>query len=108
MEKPIDSENHYCKKVSFATEADADFYINKLKKTSSRKVVPTRAYLCEECLNWHLTHVQHIDIPNILAQHERTVRALKKQIADKEKTIDCLNRAIIEFRTQPAKKKAVR
>lgn len=95
-------ENFYCKKVSFATEADAIYYINKLKKTSSRKVLPARAYLCEECLNWHLTSIQHADISSILAEHERAIIALKKKIKEKEKTIECLNRAIIEFRTQPA------
>src|ERR1700759_3208543 len=44
-----------CKKVSFATEKDAIYYIDKLKKTSIRSIIPTRSYLCTKCINWHLT-----------------------------------------------------
>lgn len=94
--------NYQCKKVAFATEADADFYIEKLKRTSSRKVVPTRAYLCETCRNWHLTHVQNIDVQKVLYGYEKRIRELEKQLAEADKTIVCLNRAITEFRSQPA------
>lgn len=44
-----------CHKVKFATEKDALFYINKLKQTSKREKIPTRAYLCGYCRTWHLT-----------------------------------------------------
>ncbi len=44
-----------CKKVSFIDEQTALFYVEKLKKTSRRKVVPHRAYLCEKCFTWHLS-----------------------------------------------------
>jgi len=46
-----------CKKVSFANEFFANAYIEKLQKTSARKLKPIRAYLCENCLNWHLTSI---------------------------------------------------
>lgn len=44
-----------CKKTSFANEGIALSYINKLQSTSKRERVPQRAYLCEKCMNWHLT-----------------------------------------------------
>ena len=44
-----------CNKTSFATEDDAGYYIDKLSKTSKRKDVPVRAYLCTRCHCWHLT-----------------------------------------------------
>lgn len=44
-----------CKKTSFLNEGIATQYIKKLQATSIRDRVPQRAYLCEKCLNWHLT-----------------------------------------------------
>jgi hypothetical protein len=44
-----------CNKVKFINEDYALQYLDKLKNTSKRKVIPQRVYLCEECLNWHLT-----------------------------------------------------
>lgn len=46
-----------CKKVKFIDEQSADFYIEKLHKTSKRKLKPTRSYLCDKCLTWHLTSI---------------------------------------------------
>jgi hypothetical protein len=50
-----------CIKASFSDEKQALFYISKLKATSSRTKVPKRAYLCPDCLNWHLTSSDDID-----------------------------------------------
>lgn len=47
-----------CKKVNFINEAFALTYIEKLHKTSVRRLIPVRAYLCEKCLAWHLTSIQ--------------------------------------------------
>ncbi len=44
-----------CTKVKFADEAATKFYIKKLKDTSLRMKKPVAAYLCSECLCWHLT-----------------------------------------------------
>lgn len=41
-------------KVKFATEKDALFSLDKITKTSKRKIIPIRAYHCE-CGKWHLT-----------------------------------------------------
>lgn len=47
--------NLNCSKTKFSTEENAKFYVEKLKKTSTRNKVPIRTYLCEHCLQWHLT-----------------------------------------------------
>lgn len=46
-----------CKKVYFINEKFALEYVEKLKKTSCRERKPVNAYLCEKCLNWHLTSI---------------------------------------------------
>ena len=109
------TENYYCKKVSFATESDADFYIKKLKRTSKRAVVPMRAYLCEKCFNWHLTSLQSIDVFSVLSdlneskinvsRLEKQLEKLQNKLTDRENTIACLNKAIIDFRTPKRRKK---
>ena len=48
-------ENVRCDKVSFLNEKYANEHIAKIKKESKRKVIPTRAYECNKCPNWHLT-----------------------------------------------------
>lgn len=47
-----------CRKVFFADEKFALQYIAKLNKTSYRERKPVRAYLCQHCLNWHLTSIE--------------------------------------------------
>lgn len=47
-----------CKKTSFSSEKSAMEYVDILQKTSQRKVVPHRAYLCEKCISWHLTSLK--------------------------------------------------
>jgi hypothetical protein len=77
-------EAQLCKKVAFSDEKQALFYVDKLKKTSDRPVVPQRAYLCQKCNNWHLTSKQeNKTYTAILAENE----LLKKQLADKERII---------------------
>ena len=50
--KPINIS--VCKKVRFNNEENALFSLKKITTTSTRKVVPIRAYLCQ-CGAWHLT-----------------------------------------------------
>lgn len=69
-----------CKKVSFATEAFAEYYIDKLKKTSTRTVKPVRAYLCENCLAWHLTSIESKDNMQLVYK-DRQIVNLKSKIA---------------------------
>lgn len=58
----LKSNKKYCKKVSFATQADADYYIDKLQKTSTRDKVPINSYLCTKCNCWHLTSWEQVDL----------------------------------------------
>ncbi len=44
-----------CKKTKFINEATAYLYIKKYKETSRRDTIPVRAYLCDQCLVWHVT-----------------------------------------------------
>lgn len=48
-------ETTECKKVKFATEEFALFYVDKLQKTSIRDKKPIKAYLCQHCVSWHLS-----------------------------------------------------
>lgn len=78
------AETVVCKKVSFADEKQALFYIEKLGKTSNRTTVPQRAYLCHKCLNWHLTSKQeNKTYLSVITENE----TLKKELAEKERII---------------------
>lgn len=46
-----------CKKTKFADQEAANFYIKKLKDTSTRDYIPCRAYLCPDCNSWHITKI---------------------------------------------------
>jgi len=64
-----------CKKTYFATQKAADFYIEKLQKSSNRQKVPVNSYLCPKCNLWHLSSAK---------THEKSL-------------IDCLKAKIIEL-----------
>ena len=44
-----------CKKVCYSTEHFALMDIHKIKRTSTRPLVPQRAYFCHVHESWHLT-----------------------------------------------------
>ena len=79
-----------CKKVQFRTEADALFYIEKLKKTSVQEKKPVATYLCNICLTWHLTSRTEKDLSEI--------KKLKEIIKLKYVLITSLNQRINKFR----------
>ena len=75
-----------CTKTKFATEKDAQFYINKIKKKSTRAVIPTRAYLCR-CGTWHLTSKKDFVVENNtlllrIVELEEQVKNLTKQVSN--------------------------
>ena len=97
-----------CTKVKFSDEANALFYLDKLKRTSKRKVFPQSAYLCEKCLSWHLTSKLNIAIQpiikplpfikpitesekkkltNLIEQKDNEIKNLKKKVAKLEKLL---------------------
>lgn len=88
-----------CTKVSFANEKYADFYINKLKKTSKRKVIPVRAYLCEKCFSWHLTSTMNVesDRAEVLKKH---VVQLQNKCAKYKRQVNDLITTINEMKKQ--------
>lgn len=86
------SEVITCKKVSFADEQQALFYIDKLIRTSKRKVVPQRTYLCHKCFNWHLTSQTQIKISYDVIREE--LDELKKELQTKDKLIKYLQETL--------------
>jgi hypothetical protein len=80
----------FCSKTFFATEKDADFYIKKLKATSNRSTIPKRAYLCTECLNWHLTSKEK-DL-DVIDKYKQKIKELGKLINEKNNTINELRK----------------
>lgn len=81
-----------CKKVKFATQSGANFYINKLKETSDRIKRPTRAYLCPFCLLWHLT--------SMTSQEEDLLAKYREKIKQKNELITQLNNRIAELKNK--------
>jgi uncharacterized protein YlaI len=72
-----------CTKVYFADEKNANAYIEKLNKTSDRKLKPIRAYLCEKCFNWHLTSIESYENMQLVYK-ERQIKNLKDKINKQE------------------------
>lgn len=71
-----------CKKAKFANEAEAIFFIEKLKKTSKRERKPQHAYLCKRCNTWHITSIKlEVDdaIDKLKKQNEELQVALTKR-----------------------------
>lgn len=82
-----------CKKVSFADEKYAQMYIDKLQKTSNRKLKPVRSYLCEKCFNWHLTSIESRE--NLqLAHKEKQIFNLKNKVVNLQKEVERLKSKI--------------
>lgn len=79
----------YCKKVSFIDEKFADEYITKLHKTSKRKLVPVRAYLCEKCLTWHLTSIKSSEprVKEVIVEKIIKVNKPDQKLLDKHSMI---------------------
>ena len=77
-----------CKKVKFIDEEFANQYIQKLNKTSKRRLKPVRAYLCEKCLTWHITSIESISpkLPKI--EQERLLAKEQKRKEYERKGIE--------------------
>lgn len=86
-----------CGKVYFANEQNALFYIDKLQKTSCRKKKPVRAYLCEKCLNWHLTSIESVENKNAI-YIERQIINLKSKILHLQTENDILKKKLLKLK----------
>tara|TARA_R110002020_G_scaffold223701_1_gene432914 strand:+ start:755 stop:1105 length:351 start_codon:yes stop_codon:yes gene_type:complete len=89
-----------CKKTYFSNEKIAMDYVARLQETSKRKVVPNRAYLCEKCLNWHITSLTVIKQNNMKNQIEILELALARrntEIKEKQIRIDELTDTVVKL-----------
>lgn len=74
----------FCPKTYFINEKFANDYIAKLKNTSTRIKRPVRAYLCDKCLNWHLTsQTQHQF--DVLQQYKKALKNKNLEVAKLQK-----------------------
>jgi uncharacterized protein (DUF305 family) len=83
-----------CKKVYFVDEKNALMYINKLKKTSSRERKPVNAYLCQHCLNWHLTSIELKEVSQV-KNLESQIKNLKEKIARQKTHIEGMQKKLM-------------
>ena len=84
-----------CNKTYFATEEAALFYIEKLKKTSVRDRVPRRAYLCQNCLKWHLTSSD-----SKAEFYLKKIAKLKQELASRSISIQKLKANIVKLNSK--------
>lgn len=100
-----------CTKVKYATEKNALFYIEKLKNTSKRTVVPIRAYLCPFCLCWHLTSNEKRDevekIKKQLIETEMEVSKRDEIIRKKNEEMTALQKKLSEYKDKISSLKVI-
>jgi molybdenum cofactor biosynthesis enzyme MoaA len=75
-------DNSRCSKTKFATEKDANYFIEKMQKTSSRKVKPVKSYLCPKCTRWHLSSSQDHKTSLREIELENSIKQARKEIDD--------------------------
>lgn len=46
-----------CEKITYISEKDAKFEINKIREKEQEHKKPVRAYECQKCGGWHLTSI---------------------------------------------------
>lgn len=84
-----------CTKVKYANEVFAKQDIERIRKTSTRKTIPIRAYLCY-CGSWHLTSK---DLPTVtrlksVLDENNQLRAEIKLLKSQEQRQININKAI--------------
>ena len=88
-----------CSKTHFADEKTALEYVDRLQKTSKRAVVPHRAYLCEKCLNWHITSLplkKEKSIKDALKKLEETLKGKNSRIKRLERQVGRLEEMVAD------------
>ena len=88
-----------CRKTHFANEKTALEYVKRLQETSKRQVVPDRAYLCERCLNWHITSLplkKEKTIKDQLHQLEMKLKEKNGRIKNLEKQVNKLQELVAD------------
>lgn len=85
-----------CTKVKFANEKFALEWIDKINKTSHRRIRPIRAYLCYNCGAWHLT--SKISGEETLNQKQKAkIKELESVIKEKDFEIQQLKTEIKNY-----------
>ena len=82
-----------CVKTKYATEQFALDDIARIKKSSTRAKIPTKAYLCEKCSFWHLTSKDDIVHKQVLEllQELTKLRKENEKLKNKHKEIQEVN-----------------
>jgi len=83
-----------CTKTKFATQKQADYFINKLQRTSTRQSVPLRSYLCQHCFSWHLSSSEQRVTTQIQLNN------CQAEIKEKNQLIQKLEKTIHELRVK--------
>lgn len=94
-----------CKKTKFATEEYAAAYVKKLQKTSKRKVVPQRTYLCPECLTWHLTSLP-APVSEITKLHDQ-IKSHKDKSSQRLTEIKRMQLSIVKYKQKIQRLKSI-
>lgn len=82
MNDSTQAKNATCfKKARFANEKDANDYIERLRKTSTRDIIPARSYFCK-CGAWHLTSSASSEASQKLIVLRQEYDKLKKEKDD--------------------------
>jgi hypothetical protein len=77
-----------CNKVSFASEKFAMEHVDRIKKTSTRSIVPLRAYYCYEHKAWHLTSAPDKSFIGRMEELQKKVKEQTGYISQLEKKIN--------------------
>lgn len=86
-----------CPKTYFINEQFAKDYIKKLNATSVRSKKPVRAYLCDVCLNWHLTSQTEHQF-DILRSYKQTIKIKNAEISNLQKLVKVLKKEIHDLK----------
>lgn len=78
--------NRACTKAKYANEVFANQHIERLMRTSTRKLIPCRSYFCQYCGCWHITSTTgSVDVEKMRSLTEENAR-LKREIQALKKT----------------------
>jgi len=103
-----------CKKTSFINEQYALDFIEKLKNTSKRRVIPIEAYLCTKCLTWHVSSIRKNELMKLKNEHESTLKKMQGTVAtvtgesrNLKKKVEKLTKELEEYKKRDIQNKRI-